>query len=212
MKRILLLVLMVSTYITGYTQSKSDIFNPGTELTWLGMDFSQVHFIGTAAQWQDAGEITNTDLRDKYFVAWNEVFVDEKAKYDVAKATGRVLVKYNIDVTASANGKSDKDYFVDDPGAFRHLDADKVAKLVKNYNFKGAKGIGMIFVVEGMHKEAKKASMWVVFVDMATKNVLLSKQIEGAAGGFGFRNYWAKAFYNGLKEVDNNFDKWKKGK
>lgn len=212
MKRVLLLVLMVITYITGFTQTKSDIFNADTELTWLGMDFSQVHFIGTAAQWQDAGEITNTDLRDKYFVSWNEVFVDEKAKYDVAKATGRVLVKYNIDVTASANGKSDKDYFVNDPGAFRHLDADKVAKIVKGYNFKGGKGIGMMFVVEGMHKEAKKASMWVVFVDMATKNILLSKQIEGAAGGFGFRNYWAKAFYNGLKEVDNNFDKWKKSK
>ena len=212
MKRIVLLIFITVLHINSFAQSKADVFNSDVELTWLGIDFTQVHFIGTAAQWQDAGTITSTDLRDKYFVSWNEIFVEEKAKYDVAKATNRTLIKYNIDVTASANGKSDKDYFVDDPGSFRHMDADKVAKLGAGYNFKGAKGVGMMFVVEGMHKEAKKASMWVVFVDMATKKVLLSKQVEGAAGGFGFRNYWAKAFLNGLKEVDNNFDKWKKVK
>ena len=91
-------------------------------------------------------------------------------------------------------------------------DKEKIASMVKQYDYKGKKGLGMMFVVEGMHKEAKKASMWVVFVNMDTKTLLLAKQVEGAAGGFGFRNYWAKSFYNGLKEVENNFDRWKKGK
>ena len=211
MKNILLFIMLLACSTT-QAQTKADAFNSDVELTWLGLDFSQVHFIGTAAQWQDAGEITSTELRDKYFIAWNEIFVEEKAKYDVAKATGRPVIKYAIDVTASANAKSEKDYFVDDPGAFRHLEESKVSSLVSKYDYKGKKGVGMMFVVEGMHKEAKKASMWVVFVDMGTKKMLFAKQIEGVAGGFGFRNYWAKAFYNGLKEVSNNYSKWKKGK
>ena len=206
------MILIAVFQIAAFAQSKSDIFSDDTELTWLGLDFSEVHFIGTAAQWQDAGAITSTDLRDKYFVLWNEIFVDEKAKYDISKATNRTIVKYAVDVTATINAKSDKDYFVDDPGSFRHLDKEKIASMVKQYDYKGKKGLGMMFVVEGMHKEAKKASMWVVFVNMDTKTLLLAKQVEGAAGGFGFRNYWAKSFYNGLKEVENNFDRWKKGK
>ena len=211
MKKILLFLFMAVFQLSAFAQSKSDIFNSDVELTWLGLDFTHVHFIGTAAQWQDAGSITSSDLRDKYFVSWNEIFVDEKAKYDVSKATNRPIVKYAIDVTASANGKSEKDYFVDDPGSFRHMESEDIARLVSKYNYKGKKGIGMMFVVEGMHKEAKKASMWVVFVNMDNKKMLLAKQVEGAAGGFGFRNYWAKAFFNGLKEVENNFSKWKKG-
>lgn len=210
MKKLIVLIWMTLLHMSVSAQSKSDIFNSNAELTWLGLDFSQVHFIGAATQWQDVGDITNADLRDKYFIAWNEIFVDEKAKYDVAGATGRVIVKYATDVTASANAKTEKDYFVEDPGSFRHLDKDKVADVVRNYDYKGKKGIGMMFVVEGMHKEAKKASMWVVFVDMSSKTMLMAQQVEGAANGFGFRNFWAKAFLNGLKEVDDNFSKWKK--
>ena len=92
------------------------------------------------------------------------------------------------------------------------VDKDKVASIIKKYDYKGKKGLGMMFVVEGMHKEAKKASMWVVFIDMDTKKMLLAKQLEGKASGFGFRNYWAKTFYNVLKEVEEDFNKWSKGK
>lgn len=212
MRKVLLFLLVVVLQSTVIAQTQSDIFDSKTDLTWLGLDFTQVHFIGSAAQWQDAGAITSTDLRDKYFVAWNEIFVDEKAKYDVSKATERPIIKYAIDVTASANSKSDKDYFVDDPGSFRHLTKDGIATLVKKYDYKGKKGLGMMFVVEGMHKEAKKALMWVVFINMDSKKMLLAKHIEGKAGGFGFRNYWAKSFYNVLKEVEEDFHKWGKGK
>ncbi len=212
MKQVLLLLLSVVFQITATAQTRADIFDKNTDLTWLGLDFSEVHFIGTAAQLQDIGAVTSTDLRDKYFVLWNEIFVDEKAKYDVAKATNRPIVKYAVDVTASANAKSDKDYFVDDPGSFRHLEQEDIAEIVSKYDYKGKKGLGMMFVVEGMHKEARKASMWVAFINMDTKNLLLARQVEGAANGFGFRNYWAKSFYYGLKEVEDNFDRWKRGK
>jgi hypothetical protein len=37
--------------------------------------------------------------------------------------------------------------------------------------------------------------------------VLLSKHITGKSGGFGFKNYWAKAFYNILKDAD--YKDWK---
>ena len=47
-------------------QTKADIFNGSTEITWLGIDFTQAKFIGSAFQFKDAGEITNGEFRDKY--------------------------------------------------------------------------------------------------------------------------------------------------
>lgn len=190
-------------------QTRSDIFNKEVPLTWLGLDFTQVNFIGTASQWQDIGEITNADLRDKYFVSWNEIFIDEKSKYDVAEAVRRSMVKYDLSVTETANSKSDRDYFINDVLAFRHLEETDIDSLVKHYDFKGNEGLGMMFFVEGMNKQLEKSSMWVVFVNMTNKEVLSAKRVEGKAGGFGFRNYWARTFYHGLQDVEEHLRKWK---
>jgi hypothetical protein len=50
--------------------------------------------------------------------------------------------------------------------------------------------------------------MWVTFVDMKSKTVLLTKHMEGKAGGFGFRNYWAKSFLNVLKSIKEDWRSW----
>ena len=107
---------------------------------------------------------------------------------------------------AKANSALKKDFFSNDPSEFTTLDADKVAGIVKKYNFQGNKGIGLIVFVEGMSKGQEKASSWVAYVDMGKKSVLLSSHVTGKVGGFGFKSYWAKAFYNILK--DSDYKKW----
>jgi hypothetical protein len=44
--------------------------------------------------------------------------------------------------------------------------------------------------------------MWVVFFDLSNKNILLMENMTGKAGGFGWRNYWARSFYTVLKEIE----------
>ena len=210
MRKLLITLLSVVVISAANGQSKSDIFNKDVSLTWLGIDFTQVNFIGNAAQWQDAGEIDSDQLRERYFAAWNEIFLNEKEKYNVAEFTHKNDVEYAIEVVATPNSKSDRDYFESDAGKFRHLNEAKIKKLVSAYNFKGHTGLGLIFFVEGMHKEAKKSSLWVVYVNMANKTVLLAERMDAKAGGFGFRNYWAKSFFNALKAVDGNLNKWEK--
>ncbi len=210
MRRIIVVLVALLTINTANAQTRSDVFNKDVSLTWLGIDFTEVNFIGTAAQWQDAGEIDSDQLREKYFVAWNEIFLNEKEKYNIAEFANKNDVDYATEVVATPNAKSNRDYFEEDAGEFRHLNEDKIKKLVSGYNFKGHKGLGLMFFVEGMHKEAKKSSVWVVYVNMSSKTVLLSERIDCKAGGFGFRNYWAKSFYNALKAIDGNMSKWKK--
>lgn len=188
-------------------QTKDDLYTGTAEITWLGMDFTQVKFIGSATQFKDAGEVTNADFRDKYIVGWNQLFINEQKKYNVAKVVHRADVRYGMGITEKVNSGIKKDFFSNDPDEYMTLDAEKVAGLVKKYDFQGKKGIGLIFFIEGMSKGKDQASAWVAYVNMDNKTVLLSKHITAKAGGFGFKNYWAKAFYGILKDAD--YKDWK---
>ena len=190
-----------------FAQTKDDILNGEGEITWLGMDFTNAKFIGSATQFKDAGEVTNAEFRDKFIPGWNQLFVNEEKKYDVAKMVHRMEIKHGMEVTEKANSAIKKDFFSNNPDEYMTLDAGKVESIVKGYNFQGKTGIGLIFFIEGMSKAKDQASAWVAYVDMKSKKVLMSHHATGKSGGFGFKNYWAKAFYNILK--DSDYKDWK---
>lgn len=211
MKKLFLsLLTMAAITIAAFAQNKSDVFDANKEITWLGLDFSQLKFIGDANQWKDAGEVTNSQMRDKYFPGWNALFINEKERYKVADAINRTEVNYAIDVTEKSNNRLKGNFFESDGNMYQLLTEDKIKELVKKYDFLGNKGIGMMFFVEGMSKGREAASMWVTFVDMNTRTVLLTKRLEGKSGGFGFRNYWAKTFLLVLKDIRENWHDWQK--
>ena len=189
-------------------QTKAEVLDDASkDITWLGLDFSQAKFIGPASQFKDAGEITKEEFRDKYTVSWNQLFIDEQKKFNVAEMVHRPTVKYALEVTAKANGNIKKEFFGASPNDFRTLDEKKIGDLVSKYDFQGKTGAGVLFFVEGMSKGLAEAGAWVTLVDMKTKKVLFTTFKTGKAGGFGFRNYWAKSWANILKEAKSDFKK-----
>lgn len=207
MKKLIFIALAALLSYNGIAQTKADIFSE-MPITWLGLDFTQLKFIGNASQFADAGQMTSREMRNKYFPGWNQLFIKEEKKYNVAEAVDRNSVTYAVNVTDNTNDKSTAEYFTDNPGDFQHLTADKISSLVSKYDFKGNKGLGMMFFVEGMSKDKAEASIWVTFVNMDKKTVLLTKQMTEGAGGFGFNHYWAKSYLGALKDID--MKKWKK--
>ena len=138
---------------------------------------------------------------------WTQLFIDEEKKYDIAKAIDRSSVNYAIDVCENANKKlTKKEFFSDNPGDFHTKTEADIDNAVKDYDFKNNKGIGMLFFVEGMNKGTAEEGIWVTFVDMSSKTVLLTKFVSSKGQGAGFRNYWAKPLYVALKEM--NLKKW----
>ncbi len=208
-KNILFLLAVILISGTGFSQTRSDIFN-NTPITWLGLDFTHLKYVGTATQFKDAGTITNADMRNKYFPGWNNLFIAEQKKYNVAEAVQRSNVNYALEVTQAANEKSNAEYFTAKAEDYRLLNEQDVASLVSRYDFKGKTGIGLLFFVEGMNKNKGDASMWVTFVDMGSKKMLAANRMSGAPGGMGFRNYWAKSFYNVLQDLEHDFRSWNK--
>jgi len=201
MKSPILLLLFALTFFSATGQTKSDIFTQ-TPVTWLGLDFTQLKFIGSANQFKGEGAVTNEVMRDKYFKGWNQLFITEQKKYNIASAVNRSSVTYAIEITEAANSHSTANYFTDNPTDDQLLTKKKIADLIGNYDFQGKTGLGLLFFVEYMDKNQAEASIWVTFVNMETKTVLLTKQETGKAGGFGFRNYWAKSFYNVLSDIN----------
>lgn len=187
-------------------QSREELLAGSGEVTWLGMDFSATKFIGSANQFKDAGEITNTSFKEKYVVGWNQLFIDEEKRYDIAKVVHRSGVKYAIDVAGKANAGIKADFFSNDPNEYTHLDEEKIADKVKRYNYQGKTGIGLIFFIEGMSKGKNEAVAWITYVDMKSKTVLLTARKSARAGGIGFKNYWAKSFLGLLKAAD--YKRW----
>ncbi|WP_426669427.1 hypothetical protein ACPPVU_24835 [Mucilaginibacter sp. McL0603] len=201
-------------------QSKADVFNKKVPVTWLGVDYSLTTFIGTPSYTTLAfspwtvvkktgeGVITKDEFRDSFLVQWNQLFIDESKKYNVAKAIGRSSVSYAIDVCINANKKlAQKEFFSNDPNDFHKKTEADIVNAVKNYDFQKNDGIGMMYFIEGMNRGTGEEGLWVTFVDIKSKTVLLTKYESSKGQGSGFRNYWAKPLYVALKEMDLN--KWK---
>ena len=89
LKLSLLSVVFLMAVASTKAQTKDNIFDGASEITWLGLDFSQAKFIGDASNFGGAGEVTNESFRDKFTKGWNQLFIDEMKKYDVAAAVHR---------------------------------------------------------------------------------------------------------------------------
>jgi hypothetical protein len=192
-------------------QSKADIFDGKTPITWLGLDYTQATFINAGESGkQNASDLTNFKFTKVYIPQWNDLFLSEMKKFDVAKAMHRPTVGYALNVTESVNNAITKDFVVVNPSALKALTQQDISDLVKNYDFKGNTGIGMIFFIESMNKETEIEGAWVTFVDMQKKTVLFTTYLTSTIGGMGMRNNWADATYKMLKTIESDYNKWAK--
>lgn len=68
-------LMQISNYCNAQ-ESKEFLNSPDAKVTWLGIDFSQVRLLG------DVGA-TSAELKDRYFIAINDVVVNETEKYNI---------------------------------------------------------------------------------------------------------------------------------
>jgi len=187
-----------------HAQTLKEFFSDeSTPLTYLGVDFSAAKIEGEAA--------TPSEIVNK-FEPINTVIVTEVKKYDVAGSFKRgsvinyldAVAKVNAGVnpaTVKANGVSDLE---------KGLTTADIDKQVKTYNLSGKKGIGLVFIMDGMSKTNKEAYVYATLIDMSSKKVLLTERFTGKAQGFGFRNYWAYTIYKVLNSIDHGkYKEWK---
>jgi hypothetical protein len=200
------LMFALTTVSSVFAQTKSDVFNPDTEITWLGLDFTGAKFIGDRERLGSTSDIRH--LLD----AINELMVKEADKYNVAAALKRKQVQNAIEVTMEHNAELDILSLISAEGNDHvHLSPDLVEQIVSDYDFKGKSGIGLIFNVESLNKLIEEGSFWVTFVNMGTKEVLFTERLTAPPSGFGMRNFWAGSVNGVLAKIKKKeFENWRK--
>lgn len=187
---VLTLIALLSCLPLG-AQSDNDLLN-SPEVVFFGLDFREARMIGSE------GFSNPYHIKSEYFDRWNYLMAEENDKYDIKKYFGKKKVEYSLSPVQKANQTVDPEKLViNDPYT---LDKGKIPALVKSLEIDpGLKGLGLIFVVEYFNKLRERASYYAVFFDIETRRVLSVSRREGKPGGFGLRNFWARAILEGMQ-------------
>ncbi len=207
MKKLLVVAIILASFVlfaqsrarctvsmNGSKQLSAPVFTaPG--FTFFGVDYSKVRLIGDHGH----GAGTNLDMahiRDKYFNAINELVFNEKKKYDFEKATGEKKITHDFKSISEIN-------LTADPAKMKNfsehvpLNANEIRAMVKKYsvNTSVKNNIGMVLIADKMDRVEAEAYYYVVFFNIADRDVIFYAYVKGKPKGFGYRNYWAGAIY-----------------
>jgi hypothetical protein len=205
--KILILFIAALYCDRGNAQTRADIFtSKNLPITWLGIDFSSVAYIG------DPGTVDPEEMK-VLFNKINFLIPSEPNKYDLKAAFKKDSLSYNISSTVESNQKINTSKLISfNSSDYKRLDESAIKKIVSGYNFEnGEKGVGLMFVMDGLNKTEEEAAMWVTFINIDTKEVIFTEMLAGRTMGFGFRNHWAGTVCDVIAKVDvAKYWQWKK--
>ncbi|MFT4546032.1 MAG: hypothetical protein ACI9UR_000348 [Bacteroidia bacterium] len=194
MKRLALLAIMILPFVSFGQRTMNDFMEENCDVIWFGLDFTEARMIGSE------GFNDPVAIKEDYFRKWNHVMISEGDKYEWGKALLVSDLKYDYGVVDVVNDNIKVKTLVINKSYSINEDNIKVA--VSRYKIEEYQdGIGVVIVVESFDKIREEGFGYITFFDVATKQVIYNHKLVGEAGGFGFRNYWARAIYNWLKHT-----------
>jgi len=180
-------------------QRVSDVFVKKT-LTFYGLDFSNTKLIGSSTF------IDPQTVKSRFYKEWNNLMKIERKKYDVAKFYKKRVANYAFEIVHERNTlPTVSEMVIDDD---HRISKDLLDRIITKYRDPDHDGLGLVYIVESLNDYDKEMRIWVTFFDIESHKILLSELFTGKPGGGGFRNYWAKAFYNVMRISEGEYQKW----
>jgi len=175
------------------------------KVTYLGIDFTQTRFI------DDIAFKSSTLLTTKYFKLWNHMIISEPDKYDFKKFTDKSDAIIDLNIMNERNSLVDSNLIVQNE--FFDLKREDIPQIAQTIDFGQIDGMATFFVVGTFNKNALMATYFLVVYDISQAEVIFIKKYTAKPGGFGFKNYWARTYYDVLLQVEKDYKKkWSKGK
>ncbi len=210
MKHAILFVTLILSSLNGYNQTVQDLFTSSdVKISYLGVDFSHVKLIGDFSQFEDAGQKSSVQIRDKYFPGWNKLILSEPDKYDIKGMLRKGEIFNDLDMVMDKNAEAG----LEDMEAYNNPNYSKedIEKYISEYKFSDNNGIGIIFIAECLDKNSQEAYFHFVAINKESKELLIHERLRGEPRGFGLKNYWAGAIYDVIKSIRNvHYKKWKR--
>ncbi len=176
-------------------QTMADALYNGTQVTWVGLDFSNAKFV-------PAVEFTEVDADPQLAILkWNNLLEQEPEKFNLCKALESTRCSTNTSFMRKVHeGLTSEELLGRESYS---LDKAEIPGMVKDYDTKG-EGVGVVFIVSSFDKTQNMAEYWVTFFNMETKEILHTQRLAAKPSGFGMRNYWAGSVYQALKTIQKN--------
>lgn len=162
---------------------------------FYGVNFSKCHTFG----WGQNPEQTLGALSEI-----NGLFISEMDKYDIRKFLKKNVDNMDVDVSVKQTLNRDPKT-LETYNETERLSVDTIKNVIKGLELKENKGYGLMIFADFLNKKKQVGIYQYVFFDIASREIVETWEATGEAGGFGFRNYWAKSVYNTLKT--NRFKK-----
>jgi len=199
--------LLFTVSSSSFAQGISDILNSSkSEILFIGLDFTHCNFVGSE------GFTDPKAIVERIIPAWNNLFITEKEKYDLAKTFQKQSFEYDLSYVGEQNAEIDFLHIVsDNEEDAEHLDENQVANIIDRYRIDADQEIGLVFVMESFDKLSAKGNMYVTFFNTRNNQVIFTERMSGKTGGIGVRNFWARSIYNVLLAIQKKqFKAWKK--
>ena len=171
-------------------------------IVWAGIDCSKVTMYGTE------GFNNPEDIISRYPEEWNTLFLKERLK-EISKILKKDLVVDISSVQENNTTLSSKQIIAQDGKELLNksdITPEIIAEMVSGYEFKEKEGLGVVFILDRLVKSEARGSLFIVFFDLSSKEILATNHTIEKAGGFGFRNYW----FSIVKNSESNLKKYYK--
>ncbi len=166
-----------------------------SEVAFYGIDFGLVKTVGA------------TESETEFLTAFkgiNELILSEQEKYVNYLADRLKKTIQYIDIEPVLNNIQNID--VDDMKVnhtAKPLTMEDVAIELQELDIKPAdQELGLVVMAGELNKGTDYGTFYYVFFNTKTLEVLDCKPFKGQSGGMGLRNYWARAFYRTIGEVN----------
>jgi hypothetical protein len=207
-KLMFILALVLLMPVLSNAQTEKDVV-AAKEMVWFGLDYSKAVMAGDFTQFKDAGEITATRMRNKYYIGWNDLVMKESKKYNLNDFYLKESVVYDLESVNKSNSEADLNHIFSNTVDESRINSSVIAKMVSKYH-SSKTGIGLVYIVDNYNKSGERGVYWVVFFDIKSKKVLKEDKFVGSVGGFGVKNYWARSILDVMEQSRSEYKKWSK--
>ncbi len=174
------------------------------EILWTGINFAKAKFT-------QKGFDFSQEILKHYLHEWNMLILNDHKKYDIQMSFRKPIMQYDLSqVTKINKGIKLAQILTDRINIADILTEEEVCDYLASFRYASRQRYGLMFLVESFDTFTKIASIWVVIFLTETGQVVLCEKFLKTPGGFGTRNYWARAFYNLLFDIKStSFIRWK---
>jgi len=199
----ILIGILISVASLGYSQqNETPVPSADTPIRWLGVDFSHVKLIGEFSHLYGMGDKSSIQVKERYFLAWNKLILNEREKYDIRRLVHKDKVIYDVDMVFNKNAATPLEGL--ESYNTPEYSTEDITRFVNEYDTQGKDGVGVVLIAETLNKADKEAYFHFVILNMSDKKILVHQRYRGEPGGFGLRNYWAGAIHNVMEQIDQS--------